>query len=106
MFVQYSVRAFRYPGGLSTKLASKHPGKAYSKCRGWFYDAEGDCNVYPTSLWCQVLERIEKDFSPPQDFAARKMTTVDFPGRYPYRDFGTMYWDAIYTWVDEYLKVN
>ncbi|CAN0326469.1 unnamed protein product [Ectocarpus sp. 6 AP-2014] len=53
----------------------------------------------------KTLERISKDFSPEVDFAARGMTKTDFPGRYPYRDFGLKYWDAIYTWVKEYLDV-
>ncbi|CAM9747614.1 unnamed protein product [Pylaiella littoralis] len=53
----------------------------------------------------QSLERMSKDFSPETDLASRGMTTADFPGRYPYRDFGLKYWDATYTWVKEYLDV-
>ncbi|CAM9225448.1 unnamed protein product [Hapterophycus canaliculatus] len=53
----------------------------------------------------QTLERISKDFSPEVDFEARGMTKKDFPGRYPYRDYGLKYWDAIHTWVKEYLDV-
>eukprot|EP00752_Nemacystus_decipiens_P003497 g3229.t1 len=53
----------------------------------------------------KTLERMSKDFSPEADFAARQMTKEHFPGRYPYRDFGLKYWEAIYTWVKEYLEV-
>lgn len=54
----------------------------------------------------QTLERMSKDFSPEADFASRGMTKEDFPGRYPYRDFGLKYWEAIHTWVKEYLDVS
>eukprot|EP00903_Cladosiphon_okamuranus_P014136 g13137.t1 len=53
----------------------------------------------------KTLERMSKDFSPEADFAARHMTKEDFPGRYPYRDFGLMFWEATHTWVKEYLDV-
>eukprot|EP00903_Cladosiphon_okamuranus_P008352 g8033.t1 len=53
----------------------------------------------------QVLKRISGDFSPEADFAARQITKEDFPGRYPYRDYGLKYWDATHTWVKEYLDV-
>ncbi|CAN0224047.1 unnamed protein product [Ectocarpus sp. 6 AP-2014] len=53
----------------------------------------------------QTLERISKDFSPEVDFAARGVTKTDFPGRYPYRDVGLKYWEAIHTWVKDYLDV-
>ncbi|CAN0249624.1 unnamed protein product [Pylaiella littoralis] len=53
----------------------------------------------------QVLKRISGDFSPEADFAAREITEKDFPGRYPYRDFGLRYWDATHTWVKEYLDI-
>ena len=55
---------------------------------------------------CQTLERINKDFSPEADFEARQVTKKDFPGRYMYRDFGTQYWEATHTWVQEYLNVS
>ncbi|CAM9993234.1 unnamed protein product, partial [Ectocarpus fasciculatus] len=54
----------------------------------------------------QVLKRIAGDFSPEADFAARKVTEKDFPGRYPYRDYGMRYWEATHTWVKEYLDVS
>ena len=54
----------------------------------------------------QVLKRISGDFSPEADFAARQITKEDFPGRYPYRDYGLKYWDATHTWVKEYLDVS
>lgn len=54
----------------------------------------------------QALERMSKDFSPEADFASRHITKDDFPGRYPYRDFGLMYWEATHTWVKEYLDVS
>lgn len=54
----------------------------------------------------QTLERMSKDFSPEADFAARRMTEEDFPGRYPYREFGLKYWEATHTWVKEYLDVS
>lgn len=54
----------------------------------------------------QTLERISGDFSPEADFAARGMTVEEFPGRYPYRDFGLQYWDATHTWVKEYLDAS
>ena len=54
----------------------------------------------------QTLKRISKDFSPIADFEERQVTKKDFPGRYPYRDIGTQYWEAIYTWVKEYLDVR
>lgn len=54
----------------------------------------------------QVLKRISGDFSPEADFAARQITKKDFPGRYPYRDYGLKYWDATHTWVKEYLDVS
>lgn len=53
----------------------------------------------------EVLKRIAKDFSPPKDFAARGVTVEEFRGYYPYREFGTKYWEAIYTWVKEYLDI-
>ncbi|CAM9689337.1 unnamed protein product, partial [Hapterophycus canaliculatus] len=53
----------------------------------------------------QVLKRISKDFSPEADFEARQITKKDFPGRYPYRDFGMQYWEATHTWVKEYLDI-
>eukprot|EP00752_Nemacystus_decipiens_P012081 g10711.t1 len=53
----------------------------------------------------EVVKRISGDFSPEADFAARQITKEDFPGRYPYRDFGLMYWDATHTWVKEYLDI-
>ncbi|CAN0288357.1 unnamed protein product [Ascophyllum nodosum] len=53
----------------------------------------------------ETLKRISKDFSPIADFEARQVTKKDFPGRYLYRDFGTQYWEAIYTWVKEYLDI-
>lgn len=34
------------------------------------------------------------------------MTKEDFPGRYPYRDSGLKYWEAIQTWVKDYLDVS
>lgn len=34
------------------------------------------------------------------------MTQQDFPGRYPYRDYGLKYWDAIHAWVSDYLDVS
>lgn len=54
----------------------------------------------------QVLKRISGDFSPEADFAARQITKEDFPGRYPYRDYGLQYWEATHTWVKEYLDVS
>ncbi|CAN0446817.1 unnamed protein product, partial [Ascophyllum nodosum] len=51
----------------------------------------------------ETLKRISKDFSPVEDFEARQVTKKDFPGRYLYRDIGAQYWEAIYTWVKEYL---
>lgn len=54
----------------------------------------------------QTTKRISKDFSPEADFEARGMTKGSFPGRYPYRDVGLKYWDAIHTWVIEYLDVS
>lgn len=54
----------------------------------------------------QTLERMSKDFSPEADFVSRGMTKEDFPGRYPYRDFGLKYWEATHTWVKEYLDVS
>ncbi|CAN0120686.1 unnamed protein product [Ascophyllum nodosum] len=51
--------------------------------------------------WELVLEttvkRISQDFSPVADFDARRMTKEDFPGRYPYRDYGLRFWDATHT---------
>ncbi|CAN0474015.1 unnamed protein product [Scytosiphon promiscuus] len=52
------------------------------------------------------MARISKDFSPEADFEARRMTKEDFPGRYPYRDSGLMYWEATHTWVKGYLDVS
>lgn len=49
---------------------------------------------------------MSKDFSPEADFAARRMTKEDFPGRYPYRDFGLKFWEATHTWVKEYVDVS
>ena len=54
----------------------------------------------------QTLARISKDFSPESDIEARRMTKEDFPGRYPYRDSGLKYWEAIHTWVKDYLDVS
>lgn len=34
------------------------------------------------------------------------MTKEDFPGRYPYRDSGMMYWESTHTWVKDYLDVS
>ncbi|CBN79156.1 Lipoxygenase [Ectocarpus siliculosus] len=53
----------------------------------------------------QVLKRIAGDFSPEADFASRQITKEDFPGRYPYRDYGMRYWEATHTWVKEYLDI-
>ncbi|CAM9249351.1 unnamed protein product [Ascophyllum nodosum] len=58
-----------------------------------------------TMVLNETLKRISKDFSPVADFEEREVTKTDFPGRYPYRDFGTLYWEAIYTWVKEYLDI-
>ena len=60
----------------------------------------------PLCRTLQTLERMSKDFSPTADFAARHMTKEDFPGRYPYRDFGLLYWEATHAWVKEYLDVS
>lgn len=54
----------------------------------------------------QTLERMSKDFSPAAEISSRRMTKTDFPGRYPYRDFGLKYWEATHTWVTEYLEVS
>ncbi|CAM9597683.1 unnamed protein product [Discosporangium mesarthrocarpum] len=53
----------------------------------------------------EVKKRLESDFSPEADLAARHMTKEEFPGMYPYRDIGLQYWDATLTWVQEYLEV-
>ena len=45
----------------------------------------------------QTVKRISQDFSPVADFDARRMTKEDFPGRYPYRDYGLRFWDATHT---------
>lgn len=34
------------------------------------------------------------------------MTKKVSPGRNPYRDYGLKYWDAIHTWVTDYLDVS
>lgn len=49
---------------------------------------------------------MSNDFSPEADFETRRVTKEDFPGRYPYRDFGLRFWDATHTWVKEYLDVS
>ena len=54
----------------------------------------------------QTVKRISQDFSPVADFEARRMTKEDFPGRYPYRDYGLRFWDATHTWVKEFLDVS
>ena len=54
----------------------------------------------------QTVKRISQDFSPMADFEARRMTKEDFPGRYPYRDYGLRFWDATHTWVKEFLDVS
>ena len=54
----------------------------------------------------QTVKRISQDFSPVADFEARRMTKKDFPGRYPYRDYGLRFWDATHTWVKEFLDVS
>ncbi|CAM9249501.1 unnamed protein product [Ascophyllum nodosum] len=59
-----------------------------------------------TLVLAETVKRISKDFSPIADFEERQVTVKDFPGRYPYRDFGTQYWEAIYTWVKEYLDAR
>lgn len=56
--------------------------------------------------YLQTLKRISKDFSPEVDISARNMNKEEFPGKYPYRDYGLKYWDATHTWVKEYLDVS
>lgn len=53
-----------------------------------------------------MLDRIKGDFSLPADIAARGVSAQDLPGQYMYRDIGLKYWDAIYSWVHEYLSVS
>lgn len=54
----------------------------------------------------QTLDRISGDFSPEADFRKRGVWTNDFPHRYAYRDYGMMYWHAIFDWVTDYLDVS
>ncbi|CAN0511908.1 unnamed protein product, partial [Scytosiphon promiscuus] len=43
---------------------------------------------------------------PEADFKARRVTKEDCPGRYPYRDTGLKYWEAIHAWVTDYVDVS
>ena len=53
----------------------------------------------------KVLKILGEDMSFPAMLKARKMDKENFKAPYPYRDDGQLIWDAIYEWVEDYLKI-
>ncbi|CAM9254471.1 unnamed protein product [Phaeothamnion confervicola] len=53
----------------------------------------------------KVIDALSQDLTFPADLKRRGMTKEEFPYLYPYRDDAQLHWDAIRTWVEEYLAV-